>query len=117
MKSKTVAAHIQEIPSPKVRRLAKKIRTIVRSSIPEAEESLKMGMPCYSVGKKMVVLIGDYQNHVNLYFVQGARLSSELLKGSGKGMRHIRVEDESSILPEEFLRLLTKAIRNAQDEV
>ncbi len=73
-----------------------------------------MGSPCYSVNGQMVALIGDYKKHINLYFFQGARLSSERLEGTGKGMRHIKVAVESDINPEEFSRLLKEAAKNAE---
>ena len=93
--------YIDAIPDKKIRRLAKKVRTIIKKSIPEADESLKMGMPCYTIGKSMVASIADYRNHVNLYFFQGAGLSSVLLEGTGKGMRHIRIEEASYVVPDE----------------
>ena len=64
----------------------------------------------------MVAAIGDYTDHVNLYFVQGVKLSSNLLEGSGKGMRHIKIEKQSDIMPDEFSRLLKEAVRNELKE-
>jgi uncharacterized protein YdhG (YjbR/CyaY superfamily) len=93
MVAKTALRYIDTISNKKIRLLARKVRTIIKKSIPEAHESLKMGMPCYTMGKRMVASIADYSNHVNLYFFRGARFSSELLQGTGKGMRHIRIEE------------------------
>jgi len=112
-KPKTAVAYINQIPDHNVRKLARKVRLIVRDSVPEAEETMKMGMPCYAMKNKMFASIGDYTKHLNLYFFQGSKLESQLLEGSGKGMRHIKIEKESDIVPREFSRLLNEAARNA----
>ena len=106
--------YIDAIPDKKIRRLARKVRTIIKKLIPEAYESSKRGMPCYTIEKSMVASIVDYRNHVNLYFFQGAGLSSVLLEGTGKGMRHIRIEEASSLVPVDFARLLKEAVANAK---
>ncbi len=111
--AKSAVSYLNDISDDRVRRLAKKLRIVIRRSLPESEESMKMGIPCYSIGNKMITSIGDYKNHVNLYFFQGAKLSSKLLEGSGKGMRHIKIESEADILPDEFSRLLKEAAQNA----
>jgi hypothetical protein len=113
---KTVAEYIQNIPDTNLRSLAKNVRAIIRESVPEVEESLKMGIPCYTLGSKMIFSIGDYTRHINLYFTQGAKLSSSRLEGSGKGMRHIRISNSSDIDKEEFSKLLKWALENAKGE-
>src|ERR1700730_8904539 len=74
----TVSGYLANISNPEVKRLAKKIPTLAREAIPDAYEGIKMGVPCYSINRKYIALIGDYTNHVNLYFPQGVKLSSEL---------------------------------------
>jgi len=113
---RTVSEYLDNIADPKVRRLAKKIRSVARSAIPEASEGIRMGIPCYSVDRKYVALIGDYKNHVNLYFPQGAKLSSDLLEGTGKGMRHIKISEDSDIDNPRISKLLQLATRNASSK-
>ncbi|HYB03694.1 MAG TPA: DUF1801 domain-containing protein [Nitrososphaerales archaeon] len=79
----TAFAYVEAIRDKKVRSV--KIRTVVRSSIPEARETLKMGMPCYTVGKKMVASIGDYTNRVNLYFPRARNYLPHFLKAPERG--------------------------------
>jgi hypothetical protein len=116
VKEKSAASYIENISDAALRRLARKVRAVIQEAIPEADESLKMGMPCYSIGNKIVASIGDYTHHINLYFAQGAILCSDLLEGSGKGMRHVRIQVESDIIPDEFSKLLKQAVKNAQKE-
>ncbi len=101
------------ISNSDLRRLAKKLRLIARKAIPDAQEEIKMGMPCYSINKKRIALIADYTKHVNLYFPAGARLSSDLLKGNGEAMRHIRISEDNDLRVGEILKLLKQAAKNA----
>jgi uncharacterized protein YdhG (YjbR/CyaY superfamily) len=109
----TVSEYMANISNPEIKGLAKKIRTLAREAIPNAEEGIKMGVPCYSVKRKYVALIGNYTNHVYLYFPQGAKLSSDLLEGTGKGMRHIKISKEAEIKRREISKLLQQAAENA----
>ena len=62
-----------------------------------------------SVDKESVATIAEYTNHVNLYFFSGARLSSNLLQGTGKEMRHIKFQSFVEIDEREFTKLLKRA--------
>lgn len=104
-------AYISKIEDPKLRSLAKKVRSIVKSALPGAVESIKMGIPNYSIDERGIACIADYTKHINLYFLQGARLSSERLEGTGKGMRHIKITKAEDIDEAEFSRLLKKAAK------
>jgi hypothetical protein len=115
-KPKTAVAYIGQISEVKMRKLAGKVRAVIKESVPEAKETLKMGIPYYAMNNKMFTSIADYTAHVNLYFNQGVKLSSKRLEGTGKGMRHIKVRSESDIDPEEFSGLLKEAARNALNE-
>jgi hypothetical protein len=94
---------------PKLRRQFDEIRSIVRKALPGASEAVKWGVPYYSLDGVGVASMADYSGHVNLYFLQGAKLSSRLLEGTGKGMRHITVRTLDEIEEPEFVRLLKEA--------
>lgn len=115
-KPSTASAYIDQIEDEKIRLLSKKIRAVVRESVPEAVETVKMGAPCYTIAGKMFASIADYSRHVNLYFFHGAKLSSKRLEGSGKGMRHIKIRETRDIDEKEFSRLLREAANNAKSE-
>ncbi len=94
---------------PKRRRCAREIRRLVKQVLPQAKEGIKMGIPVYTIGKEMIVAFADYKDHLNLYFMRGAELDSRLLEGTGKDMRHIRIEGPPDINRTEFSRLLRLA--------
>jgi hypothetical protein len=56
------------------------------------------------------------KNHVNLAFLRGAELTEarELLEGTGKGMRHIKVRSPKDIRKQAFAALVKEAARNDQ---
>jgi hypothetical protein len=103
-----VDSYISKVDS-KLRSQFQRLRSIVKKALPGASESVKWGVPYYSLDGVGVGSIADYGGHVNLYLMQGAQLSSDLLEGTGKGMRHITVRTLAEIKETEFVRLLREA--------
>jgi hypothetical protein len=103
-----VDSYISKV-DPKLRSQFQRLRSIVKKALPGASESVKWGVPYYSLDGVGVASIADYSGHVNLYLMQGAELSSDLLEGTGKGMRHITVKTLAEIKEAEFMRLLREA--------
>jgi hypothetical protein len=110
----SVDAYIANI-DPSLRALAEDVRLITKTAVPDASESLKMGIPTFSLDGVNVAAIADYNHHINLYFFSGAKLTSKLLEGTGRSMRHIRIRTPSDIRQVEFVRLLKEAARLARD--
>ena len=94
---------------PKLRRQFQRLRSIVKKALPGVSEAVKWGIPYYSLDGVGVASIADYSGHVNLYLMQGAELSSELLEGTGKGMRHVTVKTLAEIKETEITRLVREA--------
>ena len=105
-----VDAYIANL-DPSIRKLAEKVRSLTARALPGALESLKMGIPTYSINGISVAAIADYTHHINLYFFSGAKLSSTLLEGTGKGMRHIKIRGARDVKEAEFARLLKGAAK------
>lgn len=55
--------------------------------------------------------VATYKNHVNLGFNKGAQLKdpSGLLKGSGKIIRHVRIDDAAVLSAPELIALIKQA--------
>jgi hypothetical protein len=103
-----VDAYVSKV-DPKLRRQFEKLRSIIKKALPGISEAVKWGVPYYSLDRVGVASIAEYSEHVNLYLLQGAKLSSDLLGGTGKGMRHITVKTLDDIQDAEFTRLLREA--------
>jgi len=106
-----VDEYIDAIDDPNLRRLASKVRRIARNALPQALESMKWGVPNYSIDGENIASITSHSKHINLYFFEGAKLSSTLLQGTGKRMRHIKIRESKDIRQIEFIRLLKNAAK------
>lgn len=75
----------------KGRELILALRKVLQKS--ELEETLKWSTPCYTLGKKNVVGIGCFKNHVALWFFNGvflkddAKVLRNAQEGKTKGLR------------------------------
>jgi hypothetical protein len=73
--------------------VAARLRDIVRTSAPEAKESIKWGMPFYELDD-MLAYIKAQKKYITLgFYHQGIHLDdpNKRLEGTGKNMRHVKV--------------------------
>jgi hypothetical protein len=89
---------------PEVRDLALQLRELVRSILPEAHESVRIGYKTitYGTGPRMsdeICYIAPLSSSVNLGFNFGTQLPDPngLLKGTGKLLRHIKFESPEEV--------------------
>jgi hypothetical protein len=92
-----VEAYVMQ-QSPAHTKTINRLRTIIRSAVPELHEQMRWAQVGYLISKRDVCGVYATSDHVNLSFMQGATLRDPkgLLEGTGKGMRHVkifRVED------------------------
>ena len=92
-----------------------KLRSVVKKTLPKAEETVKWGNITYLLHGKNVAWIIQYRNHVDFGFFRGAELSSKLLEGTGKGLRHIKIKTGKDIDEAEIARLLKDAAKLEAD--
>lgn len=59
---------------PKLRGQFAKLRLMIKKAMPNASESVKWGVPYYSLNGVGVASVAEYSQHVNLYFMQDAKL-------------------------------------------
>lgn len=109
-KGKNVGGIIKKL-DPQKKQLAKKLRAIVKKTLPDAVETVKWGNITYLMNDKNLAWLLFYRDHADFGFFMGAKLKSKLLEGTGKGLRHIKVRTEADINKSEFARLLKEAAR------
>lgn len=112
MDNRTKGKNVKEIldkMDPDKRKTAQKLRSIVKSTLPDVVETVKWGNITYLLGDENLSWIMAYKDHLDLGFFKGAELKSELLEGTGKGLRHIKVKTEKDINGKEVSRLLKEA--------
>lgn len=88
------------------RAILEALRKLVDEAAPDAESSIKWGMPFYIVGGNMMCALAGHKSHVNLILSgpPGAFADPQgLLEGDAKGGRHLKLRalDE---LPREAVR-------------
>ncbi|SFE17223.1 hypothetical protein SAMN05216238_109103 [Lentibacillus persicus] len=100
------------INSPEnIQDIIRQLRKLIFETSPNITEEMKWGKPCY-IENGLVCYLQTAKQHVNLGFYFGAHLKDKdnLLQGSGKKMRHIRVNQLNDIQPEQFSALIREAI-------
>jgi uncharacterized protein YdhG (YjbR/CyaY superfamily) len=101
---KQVDDYIEKQTSPQ-KEICQKLRQIIFKTFPDIEEEMKWGVPSYGKGRYYFVAL---KKHVNLGFsLQG--LSKEeiaLFEGSGKTMKHIKVDSLKAIDRNRIVKLL-----------
>ncbi len=114
-KTRTIEAvdqYISELPED-IRNIASALREIILDASPTLVEEYKWSMPNYSYNG-LVCYLQASKKHVNLGFNRGVELqekdTNQLLQGSGKGMRHIRIKKMEEIQPDVFNELIKAAM-------
>lgn len=63
---KDVDAYIAQFPD-EVQKILEKIRMIIVTEVPEAQERISYGIPGYYLNKKPLVYFAGYKNHIGFY--------------------------------------------------
>ena len=72
----SIDAYIAAQPGT-VRPLLERLRTIIRKTLPEAEEAISYGIPAFKIGGRPVIYVAGWKAHVSLYAAVG-RVATEL---------------------------------------
>ena len=95
--------------------LMSQLRQLIASAAPEAEESLKWGMPHYDQNGDLLYLDAK-GDHVTLGFFRGAEIQPSddpmgLLEGTGEKLRHVKVFMERELQVDALRALIHSALR------
>ncbi len=94
--------------------LTKSLHDLIRQLAPQAKEKIYSGWGVIDFqlnGKRDFISIGPQKKYVNLYFMRGTQLPdpSQILEGSGKSMRHVKIRTESDLKNKALHALILKA--------
>ncbi|WP_267497958.1 DUF1801 domain-containing protein [Bacillus sp. REN16] len=107
-----VDQYILNLPED-IQNITKALRRMILDASPNLVEEYKWSMPNYTYNG-LVCYLQASKKHVNLGFHRGIELqehdTDQLLRGSGKGMRHIRIKKLDDIQPEVFTGLVKVAM-------
>jgi hypothetical protein len=111
-KGKSIKEILSLLSNPQ-REILAKLRLTVKKTLPEAVETVKWGNITYLLDGKNLAWIIFYSGHVDFGFFKGAELDSNLLEGTGKSLRHIKILDNHDVPEAEITRLLKEAAKLA----
>ncbi|MCA8912867.1 MAG: DUF1801 domain-containing protein [Planctomycetes bacterium] len=88
------------------------LAALVRKAAPKAEESIKWAQPVWSQSGPFCYMKA-FKKYVNLGFWRGAELDDPkgLLEGTGKKMRHVRVESVKDIPAAALKNFIKQAVK------
>ena len=89
------------------------LRTLIKSSVPGVVEEIKWSRPIYSTANGMFCYLHNTKNHVTIGFHQGTSLKDpkNLLEGTGKGMRHVKITSAEEIDAPALRQLVKQAVK------
>lgn len=98
---------------PKQKKVISALRKLVKRTAPTLSESVKWGNGCWLGEEWPVAFLHAKDDHLQFGFFGGSGLSDpkNLLKGSGKYVRHIKVYTLGDIDEGAFARLIRQAVR------
>jgi len=105
-----VDEYIKKQKSPQ-KEICQRLREIILKTIPEINEEMRVGVPCYGHTKEDICgkyYIAALKDHVNLGFsLKGlSKKEQELFEGTGKTMKHIKVYSLKDIDEQKIINLL-----------
>ena len=94
-----VGGFFEKQPAP-LRGILEALRKLIEQAAPDAEASLKWGMPFYTIGGAMFCALGAHKSHVNL-ILAGSPGSfddpDKRLSGGGKTGRHLKLQPKAEV--------------------
>jgi hypothetical protein len=89
------------------------LRKLIQDIAPHLTTSVKWGQGCWLNNSKPVLYIHAEANFVQLGFFRGSSLNDPdaLLKGNGKYIRHIKIEEKSDIDVLAFTEIIEQVVK------
>jgi hypothetical protein len=87
---------------PHIRPIVDRLRALIGEAAPEAQSSIKWGMPFYEIAGNTVCAIGAFKQHVNLILPgpPGTYADPEgRLEGDGKTGKHLKLRSAEELAP------------------
>jgi hypothetical protein len=107
----STAAYFAEQPAEK-RALLEKLRSLVAKGIPDAEASIKWGVPIYQLNGRNVCALASFKDHVAINFFAPPSVlidPGKKLEGGGKTSRLLKVRSAADIDSASIMRWLKAA--------
>ena len=109
---RTFAAWAADRPA-KLKPVARALRALVKKRAPSLTETVKWGNGAWIGEEWPVLFLHGKDDHLQFGFFSGSELDdpAELLEGSGKYVKHIKVYTLADIREAAFARLIRQAVK------
>lgn len=99
--------------------IARRWFEVMRSCGEDVREILHDGHPTACVGDAAFAYVDAFRDHVNVGFFQGAELvdPSDLLQGTGRSMRHVKLRPGGDVDATALKRLIRAAYADMQERL
>ena len=100
-----------------LRPILETLRDLADEAAPEAEKSIKWGMPFYTVAGTMMCALGGHKSHVNLVLAGPSTIFADpsgRLEGDGKTGRHLKLRSIDELPRAEVRGWLRAAAEHAR---
>jgi hypothetical protein len=104
--------YIAEQPADKAA-LLEKLRALVNKGVPDADVSIKWGVPFYQLKGKNICALASFKDHVAINFFAPPNAfvdPGKKLEGSGKGNRTLKVRSSGDVDSASILRWLKAVV-------
>jgi hypothetical protein len=104
--------YIAEQPADKAA-LLEKLRALVNKGVPDADISIKWGVPFYQMNGKNICALASFKDHVAINFFAPPSAfvdPGKKLEGSGKGNRTLKVRSSGDVDSASILRWLKAVV-------
>jgi len=104
--------YIAEQPADKAA-LLEKLRALVNKGVPDADISIKWGVPFYQLNGRNICALASFKDHVGINFFAPPSAfvdPGKKLEGSGKGNRMLKVRSAGDIDSTNILRWLKAVV-------
>jgi hypothetical protein len=104
---------------PDTRRLVQEMRRVLLKTLPNEKVYLGWSTIYFTLTgrtKDLIIAIGPMPDRLNLYFARGVDLDdpNELLEGTGKKMRHVKIFESKQIRSRALKALIKQAVTIAK---
>ena len=108
---KEVTDYINNSDSKQIN-ILNELRELIFSTVPEVKEHFKWSKPVYTLQNDFCYL-NTTKNYVTLGFFEYSKIETnpDLLEGTGKNMRHIKITSSSQILDYKLNKMLEEVLK------
>ena len=93
--------------------MLEKLRALVNKGVPDADVSIKWGVPFYQLNGKNICALASFKDHVGINFFAPPSAfvdPGKKLEGSGKGNRMLKVRTAADVDSANILRWLKAVV-------